>query len=69
MDGNVCLFSHECIRSTHMPIDFILAWVDFEAGFMYVKVMNVFRSLWIQGTNDIQAFGYTDLMSCMLLDA
>lgn len=68
MDGNVCLFSNEYIYSTHTPIDFLLTLTDVEGGFLYIKVANEY-SIHMDLADGGQAFGYTDLMSCMLLDA
>ncbi|KIM69705.1 hypothetical protein SCLCIDRAFT_19506 [Scleroderma citrinum Foug A] len=47
---------------------FLLTLIDVEGGFLYIKVANEY-SIHVDLADSGQAFGYTDLMSCMLLDA
>jgi hypothetical protein len=70
MDGNVrsnkCTV-HPKFLCLHI-LDFILAACDVEGNFMVVKV-RVEITLIRYDLIDIQAYQYTDLLSCMLLDA
>ena len=70
MDGNVRCFTISAVTFTLAPLpDVILAAADVEGNFLVVKVRLSSSALRVNRLNLTQAYTYTDLLSCLLLDA
>lgn len=76
MDGNVSRLAigfGSCSSSNPLVPDFLLGFGDAQGNFLAVKVSGGHLTCLHPPKLDIftgeQAYGYTDLLSCMLLDA